>query len=143
MGKKICIFIGGMVVGSILTILILMAMGMHEQTNKSWAGRDGLVLFEEDGDEIPSKQLKVFQTLDSNCGLAYVADKTYGFSYMEDEYNYLDSLLVLLISDVAIYDDMIIDFDNDKHLIQVGTFNYKTVNKEYDLWKTVPAVMVK
>ena len=143
MGKKIGIFIGGMVVGSILTILILMAMGMHEQTNKSWASRDGLVLFEEDGDEIPAKQLKVFQTVDSNCGLAFVADKTYGVSYMEDEYNYLDALLVLLISDVAIYDDMIIDFDNDKHLIQVGTFNYKTVNKEYDLWKTVPAVMVK
>ena len=60
MGKKIGIFIGGMVVGSILTILILMAIGMHEQTNKSWAGRDGLVLFEEDGDEIPAKQLKVF-----------------------------------------------------------------------------------
>ena len=87
--------------------------------------------------------MKVFQTVDSNCGLAFVADKTYGVSYMEDEYNYLDALLVLLISDGAIYDDMIIDFDNDKHLIQVGTFNYKTVNKEYDLWKTVPAVMVK
>ena len=57
--KKVCIFIGGVVTGAILVVVVSMLIAGGNSTYK------GITLFEKEGECISENSFKVFQVLDS------------------------------------------------------------------------------
>ena len=62
--KKVCIFIGGVVTGAILVVVVSMLIAGGNSTYK------GITLFEKEGECISENSFKVFQVLDSGEALA-------------------------------------------------------------------------
>ena len=68
--KKVCIFIGGVVTGAILVVVVSMLIAGGNSTYK------GITLFEKEGECISENSFKVFQVLDSGEALA-LSDAAY------------------------------------------------------------------
>jgi len=149
MKGKLGFFIFGLFVGAVLTVFafIIYSVGIQKflpsggtevvSTNNQSNQIDGLTLFDSDGATIPAVQLRVFQTLGSNYALAEIAsEKVY------DTVLYGNSVAALLVNDgdYSIYDDLRIDITGTKKVVQIGTYRYQTVDKQ---WKTVPVVKIK
>lgn len=130
-GKKVGIFILGLVCGVVITVAVSKVIAPSVSI-------PNLHLFKEDGAVIPAKQITVFQTLNDGFALAYITN------YPTPIYDF-NKVTVLFYADKYThpYDDMKIDIPKDKRLVQVGTYKYKTINKEYDEWKTVPVVSIR
>lgn len=91
--KKVCIFIGGVVTGAILVVVVSMLIAGGNSTYK------GITLFEKEGECISENSFKVFQVLDSGEALANEVKQGYliptgltvlflnedGLSYYDDQ----------------------------------------------------------
>ena len=135
---KVGVFVFGFICGIIATFIFLNIISKINSGDLSYQSYSGIEYSNTDGDVIPSKQVKIFQALDNRHGLAHSTNKP-------NEIYDRDELLVLFESDMntPLYDDMVISLNKGQKLVQVGTYKYKTVNKEYDQWKTVPVVRIK
>ncbi len=147
-------FILGLFVGAVLTVFIYLSYsfgylwfeGRQNNTVETKTETpvvrnqiDGLTMFETDGATIPALQIRVFQTLGANYALAQSTNERYSYS---SDYNYLNALTIMLVNngEYSIYDDLKINITDGKKLVQIGTYRYQTVDKQ---WKTVPVVEIK
>lgn len=124
--KKVFIFIGGMVTGAILMVIISALMVGTNLSN------NGVTMFEDEGDCISENSFKVFQVLDSGDALA---------TEIEGEYSIPTGLTVLLLSEdgKSYYDEQVVEVLSGKCVKQVGIFKY-TTNAGSE--KTVPVVII-
>ena len=94
---------------------------------------EGLTVFEQPADVIPSSSFEVFQVVQNGNALARMGErKSYGTGY-----TYF-GMVVLLLSDenTNYYDDQIVNVPKGKCAMQIGTYQYETK----DGYKTVPVV---
>lgn len=130
--KKTLLFIGGVVTGAALTILVAVLIGRSRPHD---GGFPGLTVFPERGDAImTSGEIKVMQVVATDAALAWVYEDG-------DEYS-IDMLLVLLTNNdgQTYYDDQKIDIPSGRSLRQIGTYQYTAANERV---KTVPAVVIE
>ncbi|MBQ4472169.1 MAG: hypothetical protein II942_02875 [Alphaproteobacteria bacterium] len=124
--RKFFLFLIGVVVGVIGTFGFLFLVVSAQRNNSV----DGLTMFENDGECITTSNLRIFQTLAPDTGLA-----------MKSPYG--DNLVVLLVDTSGkndYYDDKIVKVPKQKCARQIGTYKYKTKDER---WKTVPVVYVE
>lgn len=154
--KKFGIFFLGFLTGVCLTILTLVVIskittrdndGLNSENvskyfnNQEYKNIDGLNISSEYGDVFDAERIVMFQTLNTDCALAYLCNDSNIYHNHS-----IDDTLSLFVSDnknVFLYDDKMIDVDENSEVVQVGTYRYKTINKEYDQYKTVPVVIIR
>jgi hypothetical protein len=125
--NKFLIFLGGLITGVLVTILVAYIVAVKDKPND---GLIGLKIFPSKGECIASKgKLEVFQVIAPNMALAQAGV-------------FPDRIMVLLISYEGdnYYDDQKITIPNKKCARQIGTYQYST-KIGYD--KTVPAVAIE
>jgi hypothetical protein len=123
--SKFLIFLGGLVVGVLATILVAYVVTLKNKPND---GLIGLKMFPNKGECIASKgKLEVLQVIAPNAALAETGV-------------YPNRIMVLLINYVgdSYYDDQKVTIPHKKCAKQIGTYQYST-RLGYD--KTVPAVV--
>ena len=119
--------------GFISGIVFLIVIALFVNGASADNGVDGLTVFEQPADVIPSSSFEVFQVVQNGNALAHMVErKSYGTGY-----NYY-GMVVLLLADenTHYYDDQIVNVPKDKCAMQIGTYQYET--KEG--YKTVPVV---
>lgn len=123
--NKILIFIGGVIAGIVLVIIVAFIM-THENSSNN-----GMQLFEEVGECVSENSFEVLQVLDSGDALA--KEVKHGVSI---------GLTVLFLNedDQAYYDDQIIEMPSGMCAKQVGVFKYIAKS---GLEKTVPVVIIR
>ena len=119
--KNFLIFIAGM----ITMLFILLFISALTETN-SYPGLD---IFEEKGDCITRKNLKIFQTLEPNIALAEFGE-------------FPNEIMVLLMNNEGktYYDKQKIIIPKNKCARQIGSYQYTTKGGSY---KTVPVVNIE
>ncbi len=125
--KKLLIFIGGVVTGIILTIVVSVLIVGINHTD--------ITLFEEDGECISENSFKVIQVLDSGEALANeLEQRSYG--------TMPTGLTVLFLNEdgESYYDNQIIEIPSGQCAKQIGTFKYPT---KLGTEKTVPVVSIR
>lgn len=127
--KKTFIFIGGVATGVVLTIIILMLIA---NINSS---RNGITIFEKEGDCISENSFEVFQVLDTGDALANELEQDVSISIPTGL-----TVLFLCEDGQSYYDDQIINIPSDKCAKQIGVFRY-TANSGFE--KTVPIVSIR
>ena len=128
--KNFFIFIAGMITMFIIILLI----GAINQYGGD--GYPGLTIFEKEGACINNaKQIKIFQTLESDLALAHTQKKMDAFLDLDDTL-----VLILGAENTHFYDEQKITIPNGKCAKQVGTYQYNAKN---GVMKTVPAVVIK
>lgn len=127
MGKKILIFIAGVVTGAMLMIFIALTASNENNTD------NGITLFETEGDVVSRNSFEVFQVLDSGNALAH--EFKHGISVAT-------GITVLFLNDgnKSYYDDQVIKVPSGKCVKQIGVFKYRT---RADLERTVPIVDIR
>ena len=102
--KKVCIFIGGVVTGAILVVVVSMLIAGGNSTYK------GITLFEKEGECISENSFKVFQVLDSGEALA---------NEVKQGYLIPTGLTVLFLNEdgLSYYDDQVIKIFTCKKLL--------------------------
>ena len=138
--KKLLLFLGGMLVGSLLTIGIFYIIGNQstdeEQPKPALYGDPGISLFDEPGDVMSLKSFKIFQVLPNGTALAYSAEKT----TVQYKWQYGEPVVFLLPEEgTTYYDDLVIKVPSGKVVRQIGTYRYETKN---EFVKTVPIVKI-
>ena len=138
MKKNWIYFIGGVVVGIILTIVVFYFIGTYytpesrteqpevqtENSNPKW--------FDSPGDEIKESSYQVMQVLEDHAAL--VQGKGDGHSI------YTGAIyLIVNRTGKFYYDEEIIDVPSDKVVKQVGIYRYET---RQGIEKTVPLIMI-
>lgn len=129
--KKAFIFIGGVVTGIVLTFIFAFIVNSRNADHN-----DDLVLFEQEGDVISTKNFEVFQVLDSGDALANEKKDIDGYSVST-------GLVVLFLNEdgtTSYYDDQKINVPQGKCVRQLGTYKYSTKS---GLEKTVPIVGIR
>ena len=124
--KKFLLFLVGMVIGVVGTLGCLLLMSSVQQSKAP----DGLTMFDEDAECVTTSNLKIFQTLARDAGLA-----------MKSPYE--DDLVVLLMDMTgrsSYYDDLIVKVPKHKCARQIGIYRYETKDHRF---KTVPVVRVE
>lgn len=127
--KNVLIYLAGFISGIVFLIVIALFVNDASADN----GVEGLTVFEQPADVIPSSSFEVFQVVQNGNALARMGErKSYGTGY-----TYF-GMVVLLLADenTHYYDDQIINVPNDKCARQIGTYQYETK----DGYKTVPVV---
>lgn len=127
--KKVFIFIGGVVTGVILMIIISMLIYVGNLAN------NGITLFEKEGECISENSFEVLQVLDSGEALANeMEQKSYGASPT--------GLTVLFLNEngESFYDDQIIKIPSGQCAKQIGIFRYSAKS---GMEKTVPVVGIR
>ena len=127
--KKVLLFIFGVVVGVIATLVVLNLSYVSDEPYDD--GLFGLTVFSEKGECIPTaSEIEVLQVVKPNMALAYT-DKHVG-----------RQIVVLLINydGKSYYDEQKIKVPAGKCARQIGTYQYTTTN---DFEKTVPAVVIE
>lgn len=120
MGKKILIYIAGIITGVILTFVF--AYAITNNNDKS----DDIKYFKNEisYEDKSSTSFKVFQVLDN-----------YALANEKSEYNmYLGKIVLLISNDISFYSDQIIKVDNPK---QIGTYSYES---QRGMQLTVPVI---
>lgn len=123
--KSCLYYVGGIITGIVLSFAFLFAFA-----NKT--SNDGLVMFDSPQQEIDANYFNVFQVISG--GSAALA--TVPFPYE----NY--GMVVLFPKQQgfpSFYDDQNIEIPENKKVMQVGTYTYKTRD---ELQKTVPVVRI-
>lgn len=136
--KKGLIYIGGVVTGIVLTVLIgilYAKSGSHTEDSIADERIEGLTIFDEPGECISKKEFEIFQVLAPGVALAHEESDRYGKSVS------YHGVMVLLVNDEGrhYYDDQIIKIPAGKCARQIGVYKY-TTKAEYE--KTVPVVMI-
>lgn len=131
MNKNLIYFIGGIVVGIILTIVTLFFIGaniIQEQEEED----QKTTMFEEPGDVIDVKSFKVFQVVEE--GKALVNGESESSSGL-----YIGAVYMLTNDEGKLYyDDEIVKVPKGKEARQIGIFEYKANLGQ----KTVPIVRI-
>lgn len=131
--KSILIFVGGVVTGIVLTIVVLFAIARSQANNGST--NDDIVMFEKPQDVITAKKFEIMQVLPDGTALATV-ETDY------DDYN-MDNIGVIVLflpkEGSAFYDRQVIKVPEGKCVRQVGTYRYMT---RQEMEKTVPVVEI-
>jgi len=125
--KTILVFIGGILTGVLLTVVVFFVMTKEDKLNDELAG---LTMFPKKGECVTSKsELQIFQVVKPNMALA----KSGVFP---------DDLMILLINHDgnSYYDDQKIKIPANKCARQVGTYQYTTA---IGFDKTVPVVVIE
>lgn len=119
MGKKILIYIAGIITGVILTFVF--AYAITNNKDKS----DGIKYFKNEisYEDKSSTSFKVFQVLDN-----------YALANEKSGYMYLGKTVLLISNDISFYSDQIIKVDNPK---QIGTYSYEN---QGGMQLTVPVI---
>ena len=138
--KKGLVFVLGMIVGALLTVIVFYRLGnSYSEGGSSISapyGDSGISLFPEPGDEMALKSFKVFQVLPNGPALAYSSNK----ANVQYSFEYSDPIVFLLPDNSSsYYDDQIIKVPVGKKARQVGTYRYETKN---EFVKTVPIVQI-
>ena len=128
--KSVFTFLLGLIAG---IIFMCIAADIPTTNNVSDDTIPGLTLFEEKGDCISKKSIKIFQSL-GTAGLGI--DK--GNSSFADIYNGIP-VLIKSPNDKPFYDDQIVVIPKNKCARQIGIYQYETTEKK---WKTVPVVEI-
>ena len=131
MNKNWIYFIGGVVVGIILTIVTLFFIGaniIQEQEEED----QKTTMFEEPGDVIDVKSFKVFQVVEEGKALVHGESESSSGLYIGAVY--------MLTNDEGklYYDDEIVKVPKSKEARQIGIFEYKANLGQ----KTVPVVRI-
>ncbi len=133
--KFILTYVGGIITGAILMIVVAYFMSRYNNVDPVDEVDQNVELYEKPQQVIKTHKLKVFQVLEDGSALARVELD------MEnpDDDNY--GLVVLFLSDEnsTYYDDQIISVPEGKWLRQVGTYHYMT---RQNMEKTVPVVEI-
>ena len=127
--KNVLIYLAGFISGIVFLIVIALFVNDTSADN----GVEGLTVFEQPADVIPSSSFEVFQVVQNGNALAHMGElKSYGTGY-----TYF-GMVVLLLTDenTHYYDDQIVNVPKGKCAMQIGTYQYETK----DGYKTVPVV---
>lgn len=127
MGKKILIYIAGVVTGVILVILLAMIFYGKNTVNS------GITLFEKEGECVSCNSFKVFQVLDTGDALA---------NEIEPGLSVATGVTVLFFNngETSYYDDQVIKISDGKCAKQIGIFKYKS---NAGMERTVPIVEIR
>jgi len=141
--NKLLVFIGGLVTGVVLTLVILLVFYASEHTdsktteaNNTEIGKekndnDGITFFKEPGDIIEVESFKVFQVLADNAALV-MGESGHGTHY--------GTVYAIFNRDGKYYyDDEIIKVPKGKVVRQMGIYQYPTKD---EIMKTVPIIMI-
>ncbi len=125
--KKFGIFILGIIVGILLTLIVAFFVGVALQNTDPLG--DGLTLFEKPAGCLTKEPIKVFQVLASDAALADERS--------DREYNRYNGKVVLIVNrnNQTYYDEQVIK--PKTCFRQIGTYRYKTKSED---WKTVPVI---
>lgn len=140
--KKGLVFVLGMIVGALLTLIVCYRLGSDSLDDGGPGGSapygdSGISMFSEPGDILALKSFKIFQVLPNGTALAQSTEKT-NVRYPNLEYG--DPIVFFLPEDgVTYYDDLIVKVASGKVVRQVGTYRYETKN---EFVKTVPIVRI-
>lgn len=127
--KNIFIFVGGVVTGAILMIVVsIFIAGRNSSYN-------GITLFEKEGECISENSFQVFQVLDSGEALANEVEQRYSTIIPT-------GLTVLFLNEdeQSYYDDQVIKMPSNKCAKQIGIFKYSAKS---GMEKTVPIVSIR
>jgi hypothetical protein len=135
---KLLIFIGGLLVGILTTILVMYKISeanepsgneVIAEANNPFEGLLGLTKFSEKGECITKGEMEIFQVFEPNIALAQTG-------------KYPDEIMVLLINNnnEAYYDGLKIKMPTNKCARQIGIYQYAT---RMGIEKTVPAVVIE
>ena len=129
--NKALSFILGLITGVVLTILTLFIIGKAMNAGQG-ASDDGITMFEQPGDIIPTKKFEVLQVV-PNGALAHSEETEFGVSTFTGP-------IVLLLSEGqnTYYDGEVITVPKGKTVRQIGSYQYETRMG----YKTVPIVQV-
>lgn len=123
--KKWILFIGGVVTGVILTLLVAFVFTYNSKTDPS-----GVKNFEHVGDVIDEPTVKVLQVISDNAALVNGGDDVF----------YLGPVYLLRNYDGKYYyDDEIVKKPKGKQFRQTGIYHYETKSG----YKTVPIIELK
>lgn len=127
MGKKILIYIAGVVTGVIMVILLAVIFSGRNTVN------NGITLFEKEGECVSSNSFKVFQVLDTGDALA---------NEIEPKFSVATGVTVLFLNNgqASYYDDQVINIPAGKCARQIGIFKYKSNAR---MERTVPVVEIR
>ncbi len=127
--KNIFIFVGGVVTGAILMIVVSIFIAGRNSTY------NGITLFEKEGECISENSFQVFQVLDSGEALANEVEQRYSTIIPT-------GLTVLFLNEdnQSYYDDQIIKMPSNKCAKQIGIFKYSAKS---GMEKTVPIVSIR
>lgn len=127
--KIIFIFIGGVVTGAILMIVVSMLITERNSTY------NGITLFEKEGECVSENSFEVFQVLDSGEALANEVKQGYSITMPT-------GLTVLFLNEngQSYYDDQVIKIPSGKCAKQIGIFKYSAKS---GMEKTVPIVGIR
>ena len=124
--KNILIYLAGFITAIILGVLIGLSGGDSHNAKL----KQGLTIFQEQGDTINETQFQVIQVIESNLALAFgKGSGTYGFT----------GITVLLMRDEGkyFYDDEEISLSSKPN--QAGLYQYESKSGR----KTVPVISIK
>jgi len=124
--KSILIYLAGFITAIILGAIIGISGSVSDNTTQ----RQGLTIFQEEGNHINETQFKVFQVLEPNLALANgKGSGTYVFN----------GIIVLLMGSEGkyFYDDEVIELSSNPN--QAGSFQYESQNGR----RTVPVIRIK
>lgn len=127
MGKKILIYVAGVVTGVILVILFAVIFSGKNTVNS------GITLFEKEGECVSCNSFEVFQVLDTGDALA---------NEIEPGLSVATGVTVLFLNNgkMSYYDDQVINISAGKCAKQIGVFKYKS---NAGMERTVPIVEIR
>lgn len=127
--KSILIYIGGVVLGVVLTFVVLIVISMAQAAKGETSVNRDLVMFEQPQQTVEAEELEVMQVLPDGSALATIED-----------YNNLGTVVMFPAKEgTSYYDDQKINIPSGKCLKQVGTYRYMT---RQEMEKTVPVVEI-
>lgn len=143
--KKWVVYVLGVLTGFVLAIIVGFVVnssqskepnsnviGTETTTTTEEEADDGVKMFDEPGEIINEKSLKVFQVIAENAALVRGKEKGYDI--------YTGPIYLLINHDGKYYyDDEKVNISQGKVLRQVGIYQYETRN---EFLKTVPIIMI-
>lgn len=128
--KNWLIFLGGLVSGVVLTILVLLIVGLAGQKN---GGLPGATFFDQPGEVVDVPAFKVMQAIQDNAALVNgKSADSFGESFFGDLY------LMYNNTNHIYYDDEVIRVPKDKIVRQIGIYRYEAKIGR----KTVPIIAI-
>jgi len=136
------IFFGGVGTGIVLTILVLYLIGTHYANQTPVVNKNpnqlevGVTNFEQVGDAINEKSVKVTRVIDANTALARGEGAK---DYKGEPYYNGHTYLLRNNEGKYYYDNEIIKRPSGKKFLQTGIYRYR----EYNNFNTIPVIELK